>query len=221
MGQSNLSTFDKERIVSNYLNEIYKKEDCIIKVEKNSYRKWDKILFSISDNLKIHIEEKSEERETENFPYELLQDIYNFSYMKNMKKSLGWICHCEADLLFYVFYNYNDNKVKKCYTMDWFKTKEYINNSIKKNQYKYDIKITNKNYGVTLIILIPWKELIENNVVKEGIYLDDINWHSIEENDFDHKCPVKKGKFGSSYEYFDECDNCYKNKECLKIRNGY
>ena len=95
----------------------------------------------------IKVEEKFQEKEWPSMAVELIQDTET--------NSPGWLYYTEADWILY-------GMGEIIYLVQLQKLKEFI----KKYKDKFDTKISEKGWGKTLNLIIPWTTIMHNGIGK-------------------------------------------------------
>jgi len=99
------------------------------------------------DGIWYKIEEKYRSSEWKDLAVEIIQDTKT--------NSLGWIYYTKAQYLFY-------GMGEKIYAVDMKKLRNFIKN----NSEKFDTFISEKGWGITKNMVVPWYTIIDNKIGK-------------------------------------------------------
>jgi hypothetical protein len=150
--------FDFERTVRKWTIEFYKQKGFDVKeITGKENRNFDLILSK--DGKSYNVEEKALRKmyDVPSFIFEIVQDVKT--------KNWGWIYDCHADYIFYIFWG--ENRPIFIYKIIWEKVFHYILGKLD----KYPLRISKKGFGLTIFSVIPFQELVSENLA-QTIYND-------------------------------------------------
>ena len=142
--------FEKEK--QKIFNEFYQENNWPYKrIFGKENKKYDCVI--LIDKRWIKIEEKFRSKDWPDFLVEIIQDTKT--------NSPGWIYYTQADWILYGI-------GKKIYRVEVQKLREFL----KFYENELDVKISEKGWGTTENLVIPWSVVIINSIgkiVKEGL----------------------------------------------------
>lgn len=137
--------FEKDKQI--IFNTYYKRKGWKVKRVNGKENKKFNCLVDIGGKL-WKFEEKARSKDWNDLLVEITQDAET--------NSPGWIYYSEAD---YILYSTPDN----FYAINFKKLKKYV----EKYGENYNFIISDKGWGKTINIAIPWELLIKNNIAKK------------------------------------------------------
>jgi len=136
--------FEKEK--QKIFNDFYKKNNWGVKrITGKENKNYDCLIRK--DGIWYKIEEKYRSNNWKDLAVETIQDIKT--------NSPGWLYYTKAQYLFY-------GMDEIIYAIDI----EKLRNFIKNNSEKFDTFISEKGWGITKNIIIPWYTIIDNKIGK-------------------------------------------------------
>lgn len=149
--------FNFEEHVREWSLKLYKQLGFeVIKLDKKD----ESADFILKYNNKLYrIEEKVRRKYYPDLCFEIMQDVKTCS--------LGWVYKCNADYIFYIYWDMNKDVCKYIYKIKWAKCKNYVMNNLINHKYKVGKSIG--GWGYTIFLIIPWL-LLEKNKIAERAY---------------------------------------------------
>lgn len=139
-----LFQFEKEK--QEVFNKFYKENNWPYKrIFGKDNKKYDCVV--LIGGVWVKIEEKFRSRNWSDMAVELIQDIKT--------NSPGWLYYTEADLILYGMGN-------RIYLVKVQKLREFV----EKHKDKFNTKVSEKGWGITTNLIIPWSIIIQNGFGK-------------------------------------------------------